>query len=62
MGSEISTGSGPGYFIVHHKKNGRGYGGGGLFGMLKTAYNRMNHRNRSKRKNGVGFKESHPNY
>lgn len=35
MGSEISTGSGPGYLIVHHKKNGRGYGD--LFGMFENS-------------------------
>jgi coproporphyrinogen III oxidase len=35
MESETLIGSGPEYFIVHHRKKWSGYGG--LFGMLKNS-------------------------
>ena len=53
MESETSTVFGPGYFIVHHWKNGRDREA--YLACPKTVYSRMNHRNSSNRKNGAAF-------
>ena len=42
------TDSGPGYFIVHHRKNGRDMEA--YLACPKTAYSRINHKNGSKQR------------
>ena len=48
MESETLTGSGPGYFIAHHRKNGRDMEA--YLACPKAAYSRINHKNGSKQR------------
>jgi hypothetical protein len=60
MESETLTGSGPGYFIAHHRKNGRDMEA--YLACPKAAYSRINHKNGSKQRMERDSDESHPNY
>jgi len=54
------TGSEPGYFIVHHRKNGRDMEA--YLVCPKTAYSRTNHKNGSKQRMERDSNESRSNY